>query len=72
MTVALQQPKSISGLISVDNAPADATLKSDFAKYIQGMKKIAEANLTKKDEADATLKLYEEVREREAGIERSG
>lgn len=59
MTVALRQKYPISNLISVDNAPVDAALKSDFAKYVQAMRKIAEANLTKQSQADAILQEYE-------------
>ena len=61
MTVALQFPSMVSALIPVDNAPADAALKSDFAKYVQGMKKILGARVAKQTEADDILKAYEEV-----------
>ena len=62
MTVALRDPGIVSALIPVDNAPADALLKSDFAKYVQGMRKIEDAKVTKQTEADDIMKLYEEVR----------
>ena len=38
MTLALKEPRLISDVISVDNAPLDAALLSNFGKYIQGMK----------------------------------
>ena len=62
MTVALEKLDSIGSLISVDNAPVDAALKSDFGKYVQGMKAVEDARVQKQSEADEILKLYEEVR----------
>lgn len=61
MTVALQSYQLLGALIAVDNAPVDATLKSDFAKYVQGMRKIEDARITRQIEADGILKGYEEV-----------
>ena len=55
MTVALRHRQPIANLIPVDNAPVDAALKSDFAKYVQAMRRIADARLTKQSEADAIL-----------------
>ena len=62
MMVALRQPDIVENIISVDNAPVDAALKSDFGKYIQGMRKVEEAKLQKQSEADEILKPFEEVR----------
>ena len=61
MTIALRHPQSIRALVSVDNAPIDAVLTSDFPKYIQGMRKILEAKVKRQIDADAILKNYEEV-----------
>lgn len=61
MAVALRSPKRVSALIPVDNAPIDAALKSDFGRYVQGMRQIEEARLTKQSDADAILRPYEEV-----------
>jgi len=61
MAVALRKRTPISALISVDNAPVDAALKSDFGKYVQGMRRIEEAQVTKQSDADAILKDYEEA-----------
>lgn len=61
MTLALQNPDLIDDIVSVDNAPIDAALLSSFGKYIQGMKRIEEAGITRQAEADAILKDYEEV-----------
>ena len=61
MIVALRSPRLVGTLVSVDNAPVDATLKSDFGRYIQAMRRIEEAQLTKQSEADDLLKQYEEV-----------
>jgi pimeloyl-ACP methyl ester carboxylesterase len=59
MAVALRAKVRIASLVSVDNAPVDAALKSDFGKYIQGMRKIIDANVQKQSEADAILAEYE-------------
>jgi pimeloyl-ACP methyl ester carboxylesterase len=61
MTLALQSPDLVESLVAVDNAPVDAALTSDFAKYIQGMQKIQAANVTRQVEADEILRNYEEV-----------
>ena len=62
MTLALRRPEIVSDIVSVDNAPIDAALLSSFGKYVQGMKKIEEAGITRQAEADSILKDYEEVR----------
>jgi len=61
MTLALRTPQLIESLISVDNAPLDAALINDFAKYIQGMRKIEETEVTRQAEADEILRDYEEA-----------
>lgn len=61
MTLALRSPQLINNIISVDNAPLDAALLGDFAKYIRGMKKIEEAEVTRQADADKILQQYEEV-----------
>lgn len=62
MTLALRSPNLVGALIPVDNAPVDATLRSDFGKYVQGLRSIEEANITKQIQADDILQKYEEVR----------
>jgi pimeloyl-ACP methyl ester carboxylesterase len=59
MTLALRSPDLVHDLISVDNAPIDAALLSSFGKYVQGMKKVEEAGVTKLAEADKILADYE-------------
>lgn len=59
MVVALRAKSPIANLISVDNAPVDAALKSDFAKYVQAMRSIESAKVQKQSEADAILAEYE-------------
>lgn len=61
MALALRSPDLINDIVSVDNAPLDAALLSEFARYVQGMKKIEKEGITKQAEADAILKEYEEV-----------
>ncbi|KAI1920133.1 hypothetical protein LOZ65_004167 [Ophidiomyces ophidiicola] len=60
MTLALRNPSLVGGVVSVDNAPVRAPLSRDFAKYIQAMKQIDEAQLTKQKEADEILQHYED------------
>ncbi|KAK4110705.1 alpha/beta-hydrolase [Canariomyces notabilis] len=59
LALALKEPELVSNLVAVDNAPVDARLESDFARYIQGMKKIDEAGVTRQAEADKILEDYE-------------
>ncbi|KAI0490752.1 alpha beta hydrolase fold family [Xylaria cf. heliscus] len=59
MTLALDQPSLITDLVSVDNAPVDATLSRNFATYIRGMRHIEEAGATRQSEADKILASYE-------------
>ncbi|CAP73119.1 uncharacterized protein PODANS_2_5340 [Podospora anserina S mat+] len=59
MTLSLTSPTLISSLISVDNAPIDARLESDFARYIRGMKEIESSEVTKQSQADSILQSYE-------------
>ncbi|KAK0662308.1 Abhydrolase domain-containing protein C22H12.03 [Lasiodiplodia hormozganensis] len=60
MVVALRRPELVRDLIPVDNAPVDAALKSDFAQYVKGMKKVDAAQPKKQSEADAILKPFVE------------
>ncbi|KAL2004842.1 hypothetical protein VTN00DRAFT_3115 [Thermoascus crustaceus] len=59
MTVALRNPDLVSALIPVDNSPINAPLRSDFAKYVRGMKAIEEAKVSKQSDADKILQEYE-------------
>ncbi|KAL1641630.1 hypothetical protein SLS58_005905 [Diplodia intermedia] len=60
MAVALRRPELVRDLIPVDNAPVDAALKSDFAQYVKGMKKVDAAQPKKQSDADAILKPFVE------------
>ncbi|KAI6090824.1 alpha/beta-hydrolase [Hypoxylon rubiginosum] len=60
MTLALSKPDLISDFVAVDNAPVDAALGGPFARYVQGMRRIDAAGVTRQAEADAILKEYEE------------
>jgi len=66
MCVALQWPDKVANLIPVDNAPVDAELKSDFASFVQGMREVERAQVTKQSQADAILQPYAKVRQRRA------
>lgn len=61
MTMALRTPERVSGLIPVDNAPVNATLKSDFPKYVRGMQHVENEKVKKQSEASKILEAYEEV-----------
>jgi hypothetical protein len=70
MTLALHSPELIHDIVSVDNAPVDAALLSDFGKYIQGMRKIEESQVTRHTEADKILQNYEEASHTEQDLSR--
>ncbi|KAF2756060.1 alpha beta hydrolase fold family [Pseudovirgaria hyperparasitica] len=59
MAVALRSSDLVANLISVDNAPVDATLKSYFHQYVRGMQRIEAIGVTSQKEADAILAEYE-------------
>lgn len=61
MTLALRSPDAVGALISVDNAPVDASLTSDFVKYLQGMRDIDNGHVRKQADADDMLKKYVEA-----------
>jgi len=61
MTLALRSPELVRDVVAVDNAPLDAAIESQFARYVQGMKKINEAGVTRQADADKILQDYEEV-----------
>ncbi|GME42420.1 abhydrolase domain-containing protein [Neofusicoccum parvum] len=60
MAVALRRPELVRDVIPVDNAPVDAALKSDFGKYVQGMKKVDAAKPKRQSDADAIMKPFAE------------
>ena len=62
MTVALRSSSLLGALIPVDNAPVDALLKSDFSRYLEGMREIEYTGVRKTAEADHILRKYEDVR----------
>ncbi|GAP87646.1 putative abhydrolase domain-containing protein [Rosellinia necatrix] len=59
MALALDQPALISDIVSVDNAPLDATLGRSFAGYIRGMRHVEDARVSRLSEADSILAAYE-------------
>lgn len=62
MTLALNSPEKVSGLIPVDNAPVNAALQSDFPKYVRGMQHVENQGVSKQSDANKILEDYEEVR----------
>ena len=70
MTVALRSPTLLRALVSVDNAPVDANLKSDFHRYVRGLQDIEKSSPRKQAEADEILQKYEkESRAKNPGFE---
>ena len=61
MTLALRNSVLVKSLISVDNAPVDASLSSDFPKYIEGLKEIEGSSVFKQADADRILTRFEEA-----------
>lgn len=61
MTLALDSPELVRDIVSVDNAPVDAVLESNFSKYVEAMKKIDNAAVTRQADADKILRTYEPV-----------
>lgn len=59
MTVALKSPKLVKALVSVDNAPVDANLKSNFHQYVRGLREVEERRVRKQGDADEILTSYE-------------
>lgn len=55
MTAALNYPDTISKLIVVDIAPFAMPLSNDFAAYVDAMRQIDQASVTKQSQADAML-----------------
>ncbi|KAF2993807.1 hypothetical protein E8E13_001090 [Curvularia kusanoi] len=58
MAMALRNPDCCANIIPVDNAPVDAALSSDFPKYAEGMKKVAEGKPKSQRAADELLQPY--------------
>ncbi|KAJ4389141.1 hypothetical protein N0V93_006603 [Gnomoniopsis smithogilvyi] len=60
MVLALNSPSTIKDIVSVDNAPVDAILSTDFAKYVRAMKRIEDAGVTSQRAADEIMAADEE------------
>jgi len=61
MALALNDPDRVHDIVSVDNAPVDAPIGREFAKYVEGMKKVKKNGVKSLKEADAILQDYEEA-----------
>lgn len=61
MTIAVAAPDLVHDIVSVDNAPIDAAISGDFAKYVRGMREIEQAGVKRQAEADKILEQYEPV-----------
>ncbi|KZM19151.1 hypothetical protein ST47_g9704 [Ascochyta rabiei] len=58
MAMALRNPSCCANIIPIDNAPVDAALSSDFPKYAEGMKKVAEGAPKSQKAADQLMQPY--------------
>lgn len=61
MALALRSSNVLKALVSIDNAPVRAALKSNFASYIEGMRQIEKARVMRQSEAEEILKSFETV-----------
>lgn len=59
MTTALQHPALVSKLIVIDMPPVAMRLSADFARYVDAMRAIDQANPKRQSEADKILAQYE-------------
>ncbi|OBZ90682.1 Abhydrolase domain-containing protein C22H12.03 [Choanephora cucurbitarum] len=59
MATALQHPEMVSKLVVVDMPPVAMTLSRNFATYVDAMREIEAANVSKQSEADKILAKYE-------------
>ncbi|KAI1805543.1 alpha/beta-hydrolase [Daldinia bambusicola] len=59
MTLSLKEPSLIKDIVAVDNAPVDAVLGTSFGRYIEGMRRVEEAGVMRKSDADKMLEAYE-------------
>lgn len=55
MTVALKDPSLVESIVSVDNAPIDAELMTNFPAYVKAMKKVTDTGVKRQADADAIL-----------------
>jgi len=59
--LSLTKPDLPRAIISMENAPISSRLSPTFKKYVEAMKAITEAKLTKRKDAEDLLTTYEEV-----------
>jgi pimeloyl-ACP methyl ester carboxylesterase len=60
--LTLTKPEIPAALISLENAPISSPLSSTFKQYVEAMKAITDAKLTKRKDAEDLLAKYEEVK----------
>ena len=61
MTLSLRSPRLLRAVVAVDNAPVDASLSSDFPRYVQGLREIEDTRPQRQAEADRILMNFEKV-----------
>lgn len=57
MAVALRNPSLLESIVSVDNAPVDAALKSDFPAYVRAMRNVDASRVKRQSDADKILQV---------------
>lgn len=61
MALALRSSNVLKALVSIDNAPVRAALKSNFSNYIEGLRQVEKARVLRQSEAEEILKTFEAV-----------
>jgi hypothetical protein len=59
--LTLTQPDLPKGVISMENAPISSPLSPTFKQYVEAMKVIVDAKVTKRKDAEDLLEKYEPV-----------
>lgn len=61
MALALRSSNLLKALVSIDNAPVRAALKSNFSYYIEGLRQVEKAKVMRQSEAEEILEKFETV-----------
>ena len=59
--LALTKPEILKAVISLENAPLSSCLSPTFQQYIECMRAIEDAKITKRKDAEDMLAKYEEA-----------
>ncbi|OJJ72633.1 hypothetical protein ASPBRDRAFT_64984 [Aspergillus brasiliensis CBS 101740] len=59
LTLALESPTLIKGVVAIDNCPIRLPLESDFVRYLEGLARLRDEQITDHLQADRILSQYE-------------